>query len=153
MYSSYTNYKWRYWVYMIVYTATLVNIRLLILLAWWSIGIDVEILVNMFNLSLRIGIWNIGLMSSSSILLLVVLQVSYFVVVFSMTYIVNDSICYSIWKRNIVYSLRRLNSITSVFLCSMIALVESESVLSITILTDNNTQALPISSIYNLLHS
>jgi len=85
--------------------------------------------ISMFNVSLSIGIWNIGLMSSSSMLLLVVLQVSYFVVVFSMTYIVNDSVCYSMYNSNIVNTLRRLNSITSIFLCSMIALVESESVI------------------------
>jgi len=114
---------------MIVYTASLVNIRLLIVIALILIGIDIEISVNMFNVSLSIGIWNIGLMSSSSMLLLVVLQVSYFVVVFSMTYIVNDSICYSMYNSNIVNTLRRLNSITSVFICSMIALVESESVI------------------------
>ena len=114
---------------MAVYTASLVNLRLLIVIALILIGIDSEISVNMFNVSLSIGIWNIGLMSSSSMLLLVVLQVSYFVVVFSMTYIVNDSMCYSMYNSNIVNTLRRLNSITSVFICSMIALVESESVI------------------------
>ena len=114
---------------MAVYTASLVNLRLLIVIALILIGIDIEISVNMFNVSLSIGIWNIGLMSSSSMLLLVVLQVSYFVVVFSMTYIVNDSMCYSMYNSNIVNTLRRLNSITSVFICSMIALVESESVI------------------------
>ena len=41
---------------MIVYTATLVNIRLLIVIALILIGIDIEIRCNMFNVSLRIGI-------------------------------------------------------------------------------------------------
>jgi len=40
---------------------------------------------------------------------------------------VNDSICYS--RCYNIVKLKRLNSITSVFLCSMIALVESESVI------------------------
>ena len=114
---------------MIVYTASLVNLRLLIVIALILVGIDIEISVNMFNLFLSIGIWNIGLMSSSAILVLVVLQVSYFVVVFSMTYIVNDSMCYSMYNSNIVNTLRRLNSITSVFIWSMVVLVESESVI------------------------
>ena len=114
---------------MIVYTATIVNIRLLIVIVIVIIGIDIEASDVMFNVSNRIGTWNIGCMSTSCILLLVVLQVSYFVVVFSMTYIVDCSICYSIISANIGCTFSRLNSITSVFLCSMIALVESESVI------------------------
>ena len=41
---------------MIVYTASLVNLRLLIVIALILIGIDSEISVNMFNVSLSIGI-------------------------------------------------------------------------------------------------
>ena len=93
------------------------------------IGIDARLTLGVFNVSSRIGTCNVGLMSTSSILLLVVLQVSYFVVVFSMTYIVNDSICYSSVNSNIVNTLRRLNSITSVFLCRIVALVESDSII------------------------
>ena len=70
---------------MIVYTATLVNIRLLIVILVIFLGIDFEISTVMFNVATSIGICSIGLMSSSCGLLAVVLQVSYFVVVFSMT--------------------------------------------------------------------
>ena len=41
---------------MAVYTASLVNLRLLIVIALILIGIDSEISVNMFNVSLSIGI-------------------------------------------------------------------------------------------------
>jgi len=41
---------------MIVYTATLVNIGLLIVIALIIIGIDIEINGSMFNVSLSIGI-------------------------------------------------------------------------------------------------
>ena len=66
---------------MIVYTTTLVNIACLIVIAWGMIGIDARLTLGVFNVSSRIGTCNVGLMSTSSILLLVVLQVSYFVVV------------------------------------------------------------------------
>ena len=112
---------------MIVYSGLLVNIRLLIMLMGLMSGIDIDITLMMFNVSLRIGITGINTLSSSIILSIVVLQVSYFVVLYSRTYIVNDSICYS--RCYNIVKLKRLNSITSVFLCSMIALVESESVI------------------------
>ena len=41
---------------MIVYTATLVNIGLLIVIALVGVGLDIEINGSMFNVSLSIGI-------------------------------------------------------------------------------------------------